>query len=136
MAFSVLCERFQPSPLDGVRGTPEFVYGRNLNGLATNMGVYQPSLLFRTAIHSLTGCEALRGNMATVMSNGYPEGYKVPEASEASSAEAFRYQVRNNNFHGTSTSGFCPGFAQANLLILPAELAGDFRLLCSRNPVP
>lgn len=34
------------------------------------------------------------------------------------------------------TSGLAPGFAQANLAILPAALAGDFLLFCQRNPKP
>jgi uncharacterized protein YcsI (UPF0317 family) len=34
------------------------------------------------------------------------------------------------------TSGLAPGFAQANLVILPRELAGDFLLFCQRNPKP
>ena len=34
------------------------------------------------------------------------------------------------------TSGLAPGFAQANLAILPRELADDFLLFCQRNPKP
>lgn len=34
------------------------------------------------------------------------------------------------------TSGLAPGFAQANLVILPKELAADFLLFCQRNPKP
>lgn len=36
----------------------------------------------------------------------------------------------------TNSSGFAPGYAQANILILPKEVAADFELLCARNPVP
>lgn len=32
------------------------------------------------------------------------------------------------------TSGMCAGYAQANLVILPKELAYDFLLFCQRNP--
>lgn len=35
----------------------------------------------------------------------------------------------------TSTGGQCPGFVQANLLILPARFAADFERFCRRNPV-
>ncbi|EJD48636.1 DUF1445-domain-containing protein [Auricularia subglabra TFB-10046 SS5] len=35
-----------------------------------------------------------------------------------------------------STSGHADGYAQANLIVLPSSYAGDFRLLCLRNPVP
>lgn len=38
--------------------------------------------------------------------------------------------------HTTITSGFVPGYAQANLLVLPKEAADDFQNLCERNPVP
>lgn len=32
------------------------------------------------------------------------------------------------------TSGMCAGYAQANLVVLPKELAYDFLLFCQRNP--
>jgi uncharacterized protein YcsI (UPF0317 family) len=34
------------------------------------------------------------------------------------------------------TSGLAPGFAQANLVILPRDLAADFLLFCQRNQKP
>ena len=34
------------------------------------------------------------------------------------------------------TAGLAAGFAQANLAILPLELAYDFQLFCQRNPKP
>jgi uncharacterized protein YcsI (UPF0317 family) len=34
------------------------------------------------------------------------------------------------------TSGLALGFAQANLVVLPHEIAGDFLLFCQRNPKP
>ncbi len=34
------------------------------------------------------------------------------------------------------TSGLAAGYAQANLVILPRDLAGDFLLFCQRNPKP
>ena len=36
----------------------------------------------------------------------------------------------------TPTSGMCPGFAQANLVVLPKNLAYDFLLFAQRNPKP
>lgn len=36
----------------------------------------------------------------------------------------------------THTSGMCPGYAQANLVILPKNLAYDFLLFTQRNPKP
>ena len=47
----------------------------------------------------------------------------------------FRAVCREGRFTGT-TSGVCPGFAQANLIVLPRSLAGDFRSFCERNPRP
>ena len=46
-----------------------------------------------------------------------------------------RREIRQGGFFG-STSGLCPGFAQANLAILPKEEAFDFLLFCQRNPKP
>ena len=34
----------------------------------------------------------------------------------------------------SQTSGMCAGYAQANLVILPKELAYDFLLFTQRNP--
>ena len=48
---------------------------------------------------------------------------------------ALRAACRDGAFEET-TSGACPGFAQANLIVLPRSLAGDFRTFCERNPKP
>ena len=48
---------------------------------------------------------------------------------------ALRAACREGRFTET-TSGVCPGFAQANLIVLPRSLAGDFRSFCERNPRP
>ncbi|QLG72285.1 hypothetical protein HG535_0C06400 [Zygotorulaspora mrakii] len=48
--------------------------------------------------------------------------------------EEFRKLCREE-LHTSHTSGILPGYVQANLLILPAEEAEDFRDLCFRNPV-
>ncbi|MBI2846416.1 MAG: putative hydro-lyase [Chloroflexi bacterium] len=48
-------------------------------------------------------------------------------------------EVRNRIRRGElvrPTAGLCPGYAQANLVILPRELAFDFILFCQRNPKP
>jgi uncharacterized protein YcsI (UPF0317 family) len=44
-----------------------------------------------------------------------------------------RAEIRSGRFRRT-TSGLCPGVVQANLVILPRDLASDFRLFCERNP--
>lgn len=46
---------------------------------------------------------------------------------------AFRQLVREGKFT-EPTSGYCPGYAQANLIILPKEEAYDFLLFAQRNP--
>ena len=45
----------------------------------------------------------------------------------------FRLECRSQNYKG-QTSGFSPGYAQANLVILPKLYAFDFLLFCQRNP--
>ena len=44
-------------------------------------------------------------------------------------------QIRSGHWRGV-TSGVAPGFVQANLAILPRDLAFDFLLFCQRNPRP
>lgn len=44
-----------------------------------------------------------------------------------------RKLIRSEKITG-QTSGMCAGYAQANLVVLPQELAYDFLLFCQRNP--
>jgi uncharacterized protein YcsI (UPF0317 family) len=53
------------------------------------------------------------------------------QASDA--AVAARARIRCGE-HTGSTSGLAPGFAQANLVVLPADDALDFLRFCVRNP--
>ena len=46
-----------------------------------------------------------------------------------------RNQARNGAWNG-QTSGLAMGFVQANLVVVPRELAFDFLLFCQRNPKP
>ena len=46
-----------------------------------------------------------------------------------------RAAVRSGEWTGV-TAGLAPGYVQANLAILPQELAFDFLLFCQRNPKP
>ena len=46
-----------------------------------------------------------------------------------------RKQIRRGEIT-TPTSGMCAGYAQANLAILPKDLAYDFLLFTQRNPKP
>eukprot|EP01039_Chlorochromonas_danica_P015884 gene15884-18726_t len=51
------------------------------------------------------------------------------------SPQEVRLKCRSGEFSG-QTSGLAPGYAQANLCILPKEYAFDFLLFCQRNPKP
>jgi uncharacterized protein YcsI (UPF0317 family) len=46
-----------------------------------------------------------------------------------------RRQVRNGNLTGP-TPGLALGYVQANLVVVPRDLAFDFLLFCQRNPQP
>ena len=59
----------------------------------------------------------------------------MPNPSPDSSPAEFRAAVRKGLYDGP-TPGFCPGYAQANLVILPREFAFHFLLFCQRNPKP
>ena len=49
--------------------------------------------------------------------------------------ESIRLAARSGLFT-KQTSGSAPTYVQANLIVIPARYATDFRLLCQRNPVP
>ena len=53
----------------------------------------------------------------------------------AMSPKEFRNIVRQGDFAG-STGICCQGYNQANLVIIPKDLAFDFLLFCQRNPRP
>ena len=59
----------------------------------------------------------------------------MPPRSQILTAEQARLACRTGELR-EQTSGFAPGFAQANLVILPRDLAADFLLFCQRNPKP
>src|SRR3989442_15518191 len=46
-----------------------------------------------------------------------------------------RRQVRAGQWRAP-TPGLAPGYVQANLVVVPRELAFDFLLFCQRNPKP
>src|SRR5829696_7950042 len=54
---------------------------------------------------------------------------------ECTDAQEVRASIRDGGNDGP-TSGLAPGFAQANLVILPEEYAFDFLRFCVRNPKP
>lgn len=49
--------------------------------------------------------------------------------------EIIREKCKNEIF-AIQTSGQAPGYAQANLVILPQQYSFDFLLFCQRNPKP
>lgn len=57
------------------------------------------------------------------------------DAMTRSRPSEFRQDCKTGTF-STTTGGVCPGYAQANLVILPQKAATDFANLCQRNPVP
>ncbi len=46
-----------------------------------------------------------------------------------------RQRIRAGQWRGP-TSGLAPGYTQANLVVVPRDLAYDFLLFCQRNPQP
>lgn len=54
---------------------------------------------------------------------------------QASSPQELRLAIRKGDFGG-NTSGYCPGFVQCNLTILPADWATNFLRFCQLNPRP
>jgi len=54
---------------------------------------------------------------------------------EALSPKEIRELIRRGEWQ-SPTAGLSPGYAQANLVILPKGLAFDFLLFCQRNPKP
>ena len=66
-----------------------------------------------------------------------PEGVgpEVWKAMLTATPVEARRLIRAGTF-AAPTSGLCPGYAQANLIILPKEQAYDFLLFAQRNPKP
>ena len=56
-------------------------------------------------------------------------------ADDSAAGLAARLAIRRGDHLGP-TSGLAPGFAQANLAILPRSLAADFARFCALNPKP
>lgn len=54
---------------------------------------------------------------------------------ELQTGEAVRLAARSGTLQNP-TAGLAPGYVQANLVVVPRELAFDFLLFCQRNPKP
>lgn len=57
-----------------------------------------------------------------------------PNPDKLSPREA-REVIRRNGYYGP-TSGFCKGYNQTNIAVLPSNLANEFREFCRRNSGP
>ncbi len=62
-------------------------------------------------------------------------GIKVPQNLVHASGVEVRQAARSGKLSGP-TAGLAMGFVQANLVIVPRDLAFDFLLFCQRNPKP
>lgn len=62
----------------------------------------------------------------------YPDGKAAADFADWKPADVRRL-IREEKITG-QTSGMCDGYAQANLVVLPRELAYDFLLFAQRNP--
>ena len=56
-------------------------------------------------------------------------------ATVENAAQELRRRIRSGHLQ-RPTAGLAPGYTQANLAIVPRELAYDFLLFCQRNPKP
>lgn len=56
----------------------------------------------------------------------------APENASALSPQEARALFRLNKYYG-STTGFCAGYLQANVTVLPKSLAKDFGDFCRKN---
>lgn len=59
----------------------------------------------------------------------------LANSTAVSEAQQCRLRIREQ-VHAGPTAGMAPGFVQANLMILPKDLADEFLLFCQRNPKP
>ncbi len=60
---------------------------------------------------------------------------QIASSGKLQTGLAARRFIRRGEYVGP-TSGFAPGFVQANLAILPRAVAGDFKRFCELNPKP
>ncbi len=83
----------------------------------------------------------LQGSATAVVGSTVAQASRTADAVEHVDRNALktgklvRDACRSGQLDG-QTSGLAPGFAQANLVILPRKLAYDFLLFCRRNPKP
>ena len=73
----------------------------------------------------------------TIIQPTRPEGVseQVWQQMLTATPQEARALIRSGAYNAP-TSGLCPGYAQANLIILPKDQAYDFLLFAQRNPKP
>ena len=80
----------------------------------------------------------LRGSgytrLFTVMEN-QPKFLPPPENAATLRPSEARAVFRENRYYG-STTGFCRGYLQANVVVFPEQLADEFEEFCRRNRAP
>ncbi|MGW5644159.1 putative hydro-lyase [Saccharopolyspora sp. NPDC003762] len=59
----------------------------------------------------------------------------MPSITAESTPAAARESIRSGAWHAVTT-GLCAGYVQANLAVLPGELADEFAEFCRQNPQP
>jgi len=59
----------------------------------------------------------------------------ISEELASMTSQAIRQRCREGSFNGP-TAGVARGYAQVNVVILPADFAADFATFCRRNPRP
>lgn len=59
----------------------------------------------------------------------------IPDLQKITTGLEARASIRQGNWR-KPTAGLAPGFVQANLVVLPREMAYDFLLFAQRNPKP
>lgn len=72
----------------------------------------------------------MRGWVARLLSSVMES--TAPENASTLSPQEARALFRLNNYHG-STTGFCAGYLQTNVAVLPKSLAKDFGDFCRKN---
>ena len=70
--------------------------------------------------------------MVNKIEDSYPDGTCAADYADSLPKEVRRL-IREEKITG-ETSGMCSEYAQANLVVLPKELAFDFLLFATKNP--
>lgn len=111
-----------------VRASCHHVHG-NAPSRNTTSSVLLPSVM------AAAGVGAATARPPPEAPSSYPARGDPSPAPQLLTGRDVRHAARSKTWTAP-TAGLAPGFLQANLIVLPARYAADFRLLCARNPVP